>query len=95
MNFKAICDRIIVQRDAAVETSHLMIPEKVKKAPRSGSVLSVGAEVKYTKVGDKVFFNEYAGQYLEPTQDLTESELISMREDEVLAIEEGNEVETT
>ena len=94
MGFRVIYDRVLVKRDSKVETSHLMIPDKVKKAPRTGVILSVGDEVKYVKVGDHIVFNEYAGQYLEPTQDLIESDFIVMREDEVLAIEDG-EVETS
>jgi len=93
MKFKVIYDRVLVKRDANMETSHLMIPDKVKKAPRTGIVLSCGDNVKFIKVNDRVVFSEYAGQFLEASQDLTESDLIVMREDEVLAVEDGT-VET-
>lgn len=92
--FRVIYDRVLVKQDAKKETSHLMIPDKVKKPPRTGVILSVGDEVKYVVVGDNIVFSQYAGQFLEPTQDLTESDLIVMREDEILAIEDV-EVETS
>lgn len=91
MGFRVIYDRVLVKRDSKVETSHLMIPDKVKKAPRTGVILSVGDEVKYVAVGDHVVFSEYAGHFLEPSQDLIESDLIVMREDEILAIENKSE----
>jgi len=88
VKFKVIYDRVLVKRDSAKETSHLMIPEKVKKPPRTGLVLEVGEEVKYVVRGDHVVFSEYAGHFLEHSQDLAESDLIVMREDEVLAVED-------
>lgn len=92
--FRVIYDRVLVKRDAKKETSHLMIPDKVKKVPRTGVILAAGDEVKYVKVGDHVVYNQYAGQFLEHSQDLTDSDLIVMREDEVLAIED-DEVEAS
>lgn len=92
--FKVIYDRVLIKRDGKVETSHLMIPDNVKKSPRTGVVISTGEEVKYIEVGNRVVFSEYAGHFLDATQDLTESDLIVMREDEVLAIEDG-EVEAS
>lgn len=94
MKFRVIYDRVLIKRDDRIETSHLMIPDNVRKPPRTGTIISAGDEVKYVKVGDRVVFNSYAGTFLEPSQDLTESDLIVMREDEVLAIED-DEVETS
>ena len=92
--FRVINDRVLVKQDAKIETSHLMIPDKVRKPPTTGVVLSIGQDVNYVKVGDRIAYHKYAGHFLEFSQDLTESDLIVMREDEVLAIED-DEVETS
>lgn len=87
--YRAICDKVIVQRDPVVEkTSNVFMPDNMKKKtpPRVGTVLSVGEEVKYTKVGDRVVFTEYSGHSVKETQDLVESDILSMHEYEILTI---------
>ena len=84
-DFKVIGEKLLVQRDAEKEDGHVLMPNALKKAPKSGVVLTVGTSVSEIKPGDHVFFNEYAGYFLEETSDLTESDLIVMDESEVLA----------
>lgn len=93
MNVRTIGDKILVQRDPKEEpqAGHLLLPDEVKKPPRTGTVLAVGDEVTCIVVGEKVFFHEYAGHFLKESQDLEESDLIVMREDEILAIENEEE----
>lgn len=87
MNIKVLGDRILVQRDAEEEEGHILMPHAVKEKPSSGTVLSAGQAVNEIAVGNRVYFNKYAGYFLKMNQDLEESELIVMREDEVLAVE--------
>lgn len=85
MKHKVIYDRILVQRDPEPEpTSNVLMPHEVKKPPRTGVIQEIGPEVKYLKAGLRVTFNEYAGYYVQTTQELSDSDLISMREDEIL-----------
>jgi co-chaperonin GroES (HSP10) len=92
MNFRVIGERILVKRDAINDepTGGLILPDKVVSPPRSGVVITVGEEVTHVKEGERIFFSEYAGNFLKTNNDLEESELIVMREDEVLAIEVNN-----
>lgn len=94
MNHKVIFDRILVKRDAEEEDSTILVPEDVKKMPKTGTVVGIGPEVKYVKEDDRVTFNEYAGYFVHTTQDLAEPDLISMREDEVLTIIESEDEES-
>jgi co-chaperonin GroES (HSP10) len=95
MSYRVIFDKILVKRDPKTENPNaLLIPDEVKKEPSSGEILAVGNEVKYVSGGERIYFSPYAGFFLETTQDLQESDLIVMREDEILAIEDV-EIETT
>jgi co-chaperonin GroES (HSP10) len=85
MKHRVIYDRILVRRDPEPEeTNHVLTPHDVKKPPRIGIIEDTGPEVKYLKIGMRVTFNEYAGYFVQINQELTESDLISMREDEIL-----------
>jgi co-chaperonin GroES (HSP10) len=86
--YRVLGERILVQRDPEEAQGHVLMPHNVKKKPKSGVVICVGPEVTYDlKEGDKVSFNEFAGYFLEESQDLEESDLIVMRQDEVLVVE--------
>ena len=90
MALMAVGTKVIVQRDAKQEpeAGGLLLPDEVRKPPRTGTVLSVGPQVSYDiQVNDKVYFHEYAGCYLKDNQDLDETDLLSLGEDEVLAVE--------
>jgi len=85
--YKVLGERVLVQRDTNTETSHVLMPHNVKKKPKTGVILGIGSKVEFVEVGQRVVFNEYAGYALDVTQDLEESTMIVMREDEILAIE--------
>lgn len=87
MKYRVLGERVLIQRDPPEEDGHILMPHNVKKKPKTGIVLSVGPNIKEVKVGDRVAFNEYAGYFLETSQDFEESDLIVMRQDEILAVE--------
>jgi co-chaperonin GroES (HSP10) len=89
MKYRVLGESILVKRDPSAEEGDVLMPHNVKKKPKSGVVLSVGKKVEEVVVGERVWFNEYAGYFLEENEDLEESDLIVMREDEVLAVEQG------
>lgn len=86
-------DRIIVVRlDSEEKTaSGLFIPESAKEKPQQGKVLAVGkGKVREdgtiqpldVKAGDKILFGKYAGTEIK----IDGSELLIMREDDVLGV---------
>lgn len=87
-------DRILVKLAQQTQNTEggLLLPNEVKRPPRHGHILEVGDKVLYLKKSDKIYFNEYSGQALHLTDDLVEPDLIVMREDEVLAREEIDEI---
>jgi len=88
MKYKVLGERVLVRRDAPEEDGHILMPHNVKKKPKTGIILSVGPKVtEEVKVGNRVVFNEFAGYFLETSQDFEESDLIVMRQDEILAVE--------
>lgn len=93
MSLRTISDKILVKRDPKQEAiaGQLLLPDEVRKPPRTGIVIAVGDEVTKVRQGEKVFFHEYAGYFLKESQDLEESDLIVMRQDEVLAVETEEE----
>ena len=99
MKFRVINDKILVQRDPVNDdhdiTGGLIVPDKVLTPPRSGEVIVVGDQVTHVKPGERIFFSEYAGFFLKTHNDLEDSELIVMREDEILAIEDNENAETS
>ena len=89
MPYRVLFDRILVRRDPEQENeTGVLMPHDVKKPPKIGVVLNTGAEVKYLKVGDRIIFSEYSGYYLQTNSDLCDPDLIVMREDEILAVDD-------
>jgi len=94
MKYQVLGERVLVERDINDQgqgANAVLMPHNVKKKPKTGVVLNVGDKVEYIKVGDRIVFNEFAGYFLETSLNLEESDLIVMREDEVLAIEMPDE----
>jgi len=88
MDYRVLGDKVLVRRDPEYQQEGgLLLPSDVKKAPRVGEILSIGEEVTRVKLGERVVFHEYAGHFLKADQDLDETDLIVMREDEILAVE--------
>jgi chaperonin GroES len=86
-------DRIVVKRIEEQETTRngILIPDSAKEKPQEGEVMAVGHGKRLedgklaaldVKVGDRILFGKYAGS--ETKRDNTE--LIIMREDDVLGI---------
>lgn len=95
--FKPTGDRILVKRDPIEERSAggIYLPEAAREKERAqgGLVLAVGAGKRDTngnriplevKQGDHIYFGKYAGT--EAGKDGDGSELIIIREDEVLGV---------
>ena len=68
MNYRVIGDKILVRRDPMNDELEvegaLLLPEKVVKPPRSGTIVTVGEEVSRVQAGERIFFSEYAGHFL-------------------------------
>ena len=97
MKVRPLHDRIIVQRldEGEQKIGGIIIPDTAKEKPQQGKVFAVGAgKVKDdgkrqpldVKDGDTILFGKYSGQEIK----LEGEEFLIMREDEVLAVIEGN-----
>ena len=86
-------DRVVVKRMEEERTSAggIVIPDSATEKPQVGTILAVGkgkitdsGEVRAmdVKVGDKVYFGNYAGT----TVKVDGEELIIMKEDDILAV---------
>ena len=96
MNVRPLHDRIIVQRieEGEQKIGGIIIPDTAKEKPQQGKVIAAGAgKVKDdgkrvaldVKSGDLILFGKYSGQEIK----LDGNEYLIMREDEVLAVIEG------
>ena len=96
MNVRPLHDRIIVQRldEGEQKVGGIIIPDTAKEKPQQGKVIAVG-NGKTTDdgkripldvmAGNTILFGKYSGQEIK----LDGEEYLIMREDEVLAIIEG------
>ena len=96
MNVRPLHDRIIVQRieEGEQKVGGIIIPDTAKEKPQQGKVIAAGSgkvneEGKRTaldvKAGDLILFGKYSGQEIK----LEGDEYLIMREDEVLAVIDG------
>jgi chaperonin GroES len=96
MNVRPLHDRLIVQRldDAAPRPGAIIIPDSAKEKPQQGKVLAAGVgkvdehgrRVPLdVKAGDTILFGKYSGQEIK----VDGVEYLIMKEDDVLAIQEG------
>jgi chaperonin GroES len=96
MKVKPLHDRIVVQRleEAEQRIGGIIIPDTAKEKPQQGKVIAAGSgktrdEGKRVpldvKAGDKILFGRYAGQEVK----FDGQEYLIMREDDVLAVIEG------
>jgi len=97
MNVRPLHDRIIVQRleEGEQRIGGIIIPDSAKEKPQQGKVIAAGnGKVKDdgkrialdVKSGDLILFGKYSGQEIK----LEGEEYLIMREDEVLAVIEGD-----
>src|SRR3977135_2044382 len=96
MNVRPLHDRIIVQRleEGEQKIGGIIAPDSAKEKPQQGKVIAAGAgKVKDdgkrvaldVKAGDLILFGKYSGQEIK----VDGEEYLIMREDEVLAVIEG------
>jgi chaperonin GroES len=96
MNVRPLHDRIIVQRLEEGEQliGGIIIPDTAKEKPQQGTVIAAGngratddgkRVALDVKVGDLILFGKYSGQEIK----LDGQEYLIMKEDDVLAVSEG------
>src|SRR5437762_5165575 len=96
MNVRPLHDRIIVHRleEGEQKIGGIIIPDTAKEKPQQGKVIAVGNGKSKddgkrvpldVKSGDTILFGKYSGQEIK----LDGEEYLIMREDEVLAVTEG------
>jgi len=96
MNVRPLHDRIIVHRleEGDQQIGGIIIPDTAKEKPQQGTVIAVGnGKVNDdgkripldVKAGDRILFGKYAGQEIT----LDGEEYLTMKEDDVLAVIEG------
>ena len=96
MKIRPLHDRILVERleEKEVKKGGIIIPDTAKEKPQQGKVIAVGLGKREkaervpldVKEGDTILFGKYSGQDIK----LDGQEYLIMREDEVLAVIEGN-----
>ena len=88
VNIKPLADRVLVQPEAAEETtsSGIIIPDTAKEKPMRGKIIAVGNGKKdeplTVKAGDTVLYGKYAGTELT----VDDTEYLIMRESDIFAI---------
>jgi chaperonin GroES len=101
MNVRPLHDRIIVRRleEGEQQIGGIIIPDTAKEKPQQGTVLAVGnGKAKDdgkripldVNAGDRILFGKYSGQEIK----LDGEEYLIMKEDDVLAVIEGNKNKT-
>ena len=88
VNIKPLADRVLVQAEAAEETtaSGIIIPDTAKEKPMRGKIIAVGSGTKKqpmtVKTGDTVLYGKYAGTEIV----VNDVEYLIMRESDIFAI---------
>lgn len=88
VNIKPLADRVLVQPEAAEETtaSGIIIPDTAKEKPMRGTIIAVGKGTKKqpmtVKAGDTVLYGKYAGTEIT----VKDIEYLIMRESDIFAI---------
>ena len=88
VNIKPLADRVLVQAEAAEETtaSGIIIPDTAKEKPMRGKIIAVGSGTKKlpmtVKAGDTVLYGKYAGTEIV----VNDVEYLIMRESDIFAI---------
>jgi chaperonin GroES len=96
MNVRPVHDRIMVRRleEGEQQIGSIIIPDTAKAKPLQGTVITAGTGKTKddgkrvpldVKAGDRILFGRYAGQEIT----LDGEEYLIMKEDDVLAIIEG------
>ena len=96
MNVRPLHDRILVQRleEGEQHIGGIIIPDTAKEKPQQGTVIAAGngratddgkRVALDVKAGDLILFGKYSGQEIK----LDGQEYLIMKEDDVLAVNEG------
>jgi len=87
-------ERVLVKKTAIKQSANaLLVPDEAKKSGQlclKGEIIAIGSKVDEVKVGDVVFFSNYAGQFLQLEDSFDDPDLIVMRFDEILAVQIGS-----
>ena len=98
MNVRPLHDRLIVERleQSDDRAGSIIIPDSAKEKPQQGKVLAAGLGKRDkdghlvpldVKAGDTILFGKYSGQEIK----LDGVDYLVMKEDDVLAIQEGRQ----
>lgn len=91
VNLKVLDDSVLIKPISEEKHGGIMIPSSAEKKPTKGEVIVVGegsrnADGKHTaltvKVGDKVFYRQWAGTEIEHNDE----KFIVMKESDIIAI---------
>lgn len=83
LNLKPLQDRVVITRCEEEKTkSGIIIPDSNKEKPSRGTVICIGADVKFVKEGDTILFGKFAGN---ETQ-LEGREYLILKESEIFAV---------
>lgn len=96
MNIRPLHDRVIVHRldEGEQQVGGIIIPDTAKEKPQQGTIIAAGngkanGDGKRVRLdvqaGDRILFGKYAGQEIK----LNGQEYFIMKEDDVLAVIEG------
>ncbi len=97
MDFRPLHDRVVIRRtqEAESKVGSIVIPDSAKEKPQQGEVIAVGSgklleggerSVVEVKAGDRILFGKYSGSEIKVGSD----EYLILREDEILAVLDGN-----
>ena len=97
MNVRPLHDRLIVRRleEGEQQVGGIIIPDSAKEKPQRGTILSAGTgrtrddgkrSALDVKAGDQILFGKYSGQEIK----LDGVEYLIMKEDDVLAVIDGD-----
>ena len=101
MNIRPLHDRVIVHRldEGEQRVGGIIIPDTAKEKPQQGTIIAAGngkangdgKRVRLNvKAGDRILFGKYAGQEIK----IDGQEYFIMKEDDVLAVIEGQTKKT-
>ena len=88
LKIKPLADRVVIQPDAAEETtsSGIIIPDTAQEKPQKGKVVAVGPGTKEVdmevKAGDTVLYGKYSGTELQ----FDGNDYLIMRQSDILAV---------
>ena len=102
MNIRPLHDRIVIQRldEGEQKVGGIIIPDTAREKPQKGKVIAAGAgkirddgtrQPPDVKAGDLILFGKYSGQEIR----LDGEDYLIMREEEVLGVIDGGDVEET